>query len=92
MDERRQSASRDIAPTYAEVVEEWADRGGWKGLRFHELRHTHATILIADGVDVKTVQTRLGHSSAVVTMTCYAHAIPLSDGAAAEALDASLFD
>ena len=70
----------------------WANKNGWEGLRFHELRHTHATLLIADGVDVKTVQMRLGHSSAVVTMTCYAHAIPLSDGAAAEALDASLFD
>ena len=70
----------------------WADKHGFDGLRFHELRHTHATLLIADGVDVKTVQMRLGHSSAVVTMSCYAHAIPLSDGAAAETLDAALFD
>ena len=70
----------------------WADRNGFTGLRFHELRHTHATLLISNGVDVKTVQMRLGHSSAVVTMTCYAHAIPLSDGAAAETLDAALFD
>ncbi|MBR3224321.1 MAG: site-specific integrase [Atopobiaceae bacterium] len=70
----------------------WADRNGFVGLRFHELRHTHATLLISNGVDVKTVQMRLGHSSAVVTMSCYAHAIPLSDGAAAETLDAALFD
>lgn len=70
----------------------WADRNGFPGLRFHELRHTHATLLISNGVDVKTVQMRLGHSSAVVTMSCYAHAIPLSDGAAAETLDAALFD
>ena len=70
----------------------WADKNGWEGLRFHELRHTHATLLISNGVDVKTVQMRLGHSSAVVTMSCYAHAIPLSDGAAAETLDAALFD
>lgn len=69
----------------------WADRNGWVGLRFHELRHTHATLLIARGVDVKTVQMRLGHSSAEITMSCYAHAIPLSDGAAAASLDAALF-
>lgn len=69
----------------------WADRNGWQGLRFHELRHTHATLLIARGVDVKTVQMRLGHSSAEITMSCYAHAIPLSDGAAAASLDSALF-
>ena len=69
----------------------WADANGYKGLRFHELRHTHATLLIAGGTDVKTVQMRLGHASAEVTMSCYAHAIPLSDTTAAKALDAELF-
>jgi integrase len=69
----------------------WADENGYTGLRFHELRHTHATLLIAGGADVKTVQMRLGHSSAEITMSCYAHAIPLSDGAAASSLDVSLF-
>jgi integrase len=69
----------------------WVDANGWEGLRFHELRHTHATLLIAGGADVKTVQMRLGHSSAEITMSCYAHAIPLSDGAAASSLDTSLF-
>ena len=68
----------------------WADNHGWDGLRFHELRHTHATLLIASGVDVKTVQMRLGHSSADITMSCYAHALPFSDGAAPVLLDASL--
>ncbi len=69
----------------------WANDNGWKGLRFHELRHTHATLLIANGADVKTVQMRLGHSSAEITMSCYAHAIPLSDSAYASSLDSSLF-
>lgn len=69
----------------------WTDSNGWEGLRFHELRHTHATLLISSGVDVKTVQLRLGHSSADITMSCYAHAIPLSDCHAASALDSKLF-
>lgn len=69
----------------------WADDNGWEGLRFHDLRHTHATLLISGGTDVKTVQMRLGHSSAEITMSCYAHAIPLSDTNAAENIDSSLF-
>lgn len=69
----------------------WADENGWEGIRFHDLRHTHATLLISGGTDVKTVQMRLGHSSAEITMSCYAHAIPLSDTNAAENIDSSLF-
>ena len=53
------------------------------GYNFHELRHTQATLLIGQGSDVKTVQHRLGHSSASLTMDVYAHAIPANDEAAA---------
>lgn len=52
-------------------------------LRFHELRHTQASQLLASGVDVKTVQTRLGHSSASLTLDWYAHALPENDRKAA---------
>lgn len=69
----------------------WAEENSLGGLRFHELRHTHATLLISSGVDVKTVQMRLGHASAEITMSCYAHALPLSDGNAANSLDSALF-
>ena len=54
------------------------------GFNFHELRHTQATLLIGKGTDIKTVQHRLGHSSASLTMDVYAHAIPSNDEAAAE--------
>lgn len=46
----------------------------YKGLKFHELRHTQATLLIANGVDIKTVQNRLGHAKAAMTLDFYAHA------------------
>ena len=69
----------------------WADNSGWPGLRYHDLRHSHATILIANGVDVKTAQMCLGHSSAEITLSIYAHAIPLADSTAASAMDAALF-
>lgn len=68
----------------------WADfraDAGFDGLKFHELRHTHATLLIANGVDVKTVQGRLGHSSADITMNVYAHALPRNDAQAASEID-----
>lgn len=54
------------------------------GFNFHELRHTQATLLIGQGADIKTVQHRLGHSSASLTMDVYAHAIPANDEAAAK--------
>ena len=59
---------------------------GFHGLKYHELRHTHASLLIGAGVDVKTVQTRMGHSSADITMNVYAHAMPRNDEIAAAML------
>ena len=63
---------------------------GFPTLKFHELRHTQATQLLANGVDVKTVQARLGHANASVTLNWYAHAIPENDVEAA-AVVGSLF-
>lgn len=63
---------------------------GYVGFNFHELRHTQATLLIGSGADVKTVQNRLGHSSASLTMNIYAHAIEQNDRDAAERMGAIL--
>lgn len=60
-----------------------ARHGHYRGLRFHELRHTQATLLIADGVDVKTVQHRLGHENVSTTLDLYAHATHENDMKAA---------
>ena len=52
---------------------------------FHELRHTNGSLLIALGIDVKTVQQRLGHAHAQVTLDVYAHVMPgVADDAAAQ--------
>lgn len=64
----------------------WRDKNGFPGLKFHELRHTQATMLLANGVDVKTVQTRLGHANPSITLGWYAHAIPENDHDAAQML------
>ena len=57
---------------------------GFPDLKLHELRHTQATLLLGAGVDLKTVQHRLGHSSASLTLDTYAHAIPANDRTAAD--------
>lgn len=64
------------------------DGNGFEGLRFHELRHTRATLLLGSGVDVKTVQARLGHADASITLNWYAHAMPGNDRQAADLLAA----
>lgn len=58
----------------------------FEGLKFHELRHTQATQMLARGVDVKTVQNRLGRASAALTLNTYAHALPENDRKAAAML------
>lgn len=45
-------------------------------IRFHDLRHTHATILLKAGIHPKIVQERLGHSSISVTLDTYSHVLP----------------
>jgi integrase len=60
----------------AELAHLWPEYGG---LHFHDLRHTHATWLIAQRVPMIAVAGRLGHASAVVTMMVYAHVDKLVD-------------
>lgn len=45
-------------------------------IRFHDLRHTHATILLQMGVNPKLVADRLGHSSVKITLDTYSHVLP----------------
>ena len=49
------------------------DRAGLPEIRFHDLRHTFATLALQNGVDVKTVSGMLGHFSAGFTLDTYAH-------------------
>lgn len=63
-----------------------ADRHGWRELHFHTLRHFNATQLIAAGVDVRTVASRLGHASPSVTLNVYSHAVESANAAAAEVM------
>lgn len=53
-------------------------------IRLHDLRHTHATLLLAAGVPVKVVSERLGHTKVAMTLDVYAHVLPAMDRDAAD--------
>ena len=59
-------------------------------VRFHDLRHTHASLLLAAGVPIHVVQARLGHESIKTTVDIYGHLLPTSDATAAAVLGATL--
>lgn len=65
-------------------------KNGFRYIRFHDLRHTSATILINQGVHAKIISERLGHGSIATTMNIYGHALRSADQAAADKFD-SLF-
>ncbi len=58
-----------------------------QGVRFHDLRHTHAAMLIAQGEHPKVIQSRLGHASITTTLNTYGHLFEGLDEAAADRLD-----
>jgi integrase len=60
-------------------------------IRFHDLRHTHATLLLAAGVHPKVVQERFGHASISITLDLYSHVAPGMQEDAAEKLGALVF-
>jgi len=63
---------------------------GLGGIGLHRLRHTHASQLIASGLDVVIVSKRLGHSNPAVTLRIYAHMFAARDDKAADAINAAL--
>ncbi|MGH8923573.1 MAG: tyrosine-type recombinase/integrase [Acidimicrobiia bacterium] len=63
---------------------------GLSGLGFHDLRRANATAMVAEGVDVKTAQARLGHSDPRLTLAIYAQATTEGDRRAADRLGARL--
>jgi integrase len=59
-------------------------------VRFHDLRHSHATHLLSSGVHPKVAQERLGHSSIAITLDLYSHIIPGMQEDAAARVDLAL--
>lgn len=75
--------SWDGSPVHHDTPSRWwrnfADANGYAGIRFHDLRHTHATLLLANNIDAVAVAARMGHASPDTTYRYYAHAIRKRD-------------
>jgi integrase len=60
---------------------------GLKNIRLHDARHTHASLMLKQGIHPKVVQERLGHSSIQITLDTYSHVAPGLQDAAAKRFD-----
>jgi integrase len=60
-------------------------------IRLHDLRHTHATLLLQAGVHPKIVSERLGHAKISITLDVYSHAMPTMQREAATKLGALVY-
>ena len=65
-------------------------KAGLPKIRFHDLRHTCATLMLQAGVNVKVVSEMLGHSTVTLTLDTYSHVLPLMQEDAAAKMDALL--
>ena len=77
------------------LTHEWqklVKRCGLRAIRFHDLRHAHATHLLASGVHPKIASERLGHSSVGITLDLYSHVTRGMQADAAALVDAALQD
>lgn len=86
-------AREDGSPERPDHVSDHFDllvaRSGLPRIRFHDLRHTHATLMLTNGVSAKAVSERLGHSTIALTLDTYSHVLPaLGEEAAVRAAQA----
>ena len=65
---------------------------GLRKIRLHDLRHTHATMLVLAGVDFKTISNRLGHTDIKITLNRYSHVLEEMDRKASENISNIMFN
>ncbi len=76
--------------SFSTVFAAFIRRSGLPHVRFHDLRHSHATQLLKQGVHPKIVSERLGHSKIGITLDTYSHVMPGMQEEAAQKIDAAL--
>jgi len=72
-----------VGHTFSDVLK----KAGIPHIRFHDLRHTHATLMLKSAVHPKVISERLGHASVAFTLDTYSHVVPGLQEAAAERFD-----
>lgn len=81
-------------PIHPDTITNWfakfIKRSELPYVTLHSLRHTNATLMIAEGTDVCTVSRRLGHANTATTLNIYAHALKSKDREAANTIDRTL--
>jgi integrase len=75
--------ARNLVRSFKALLKE----AGLPEIRFHDLRHTAATLMLQQGVHPKIVQERLGHSQISLTLDIYSHVLPTMQEEAARKLD-----
>jgi len=75
-----------VTRTFSKAVR----KAGLPHIRLHDLRHTHATLMLKAGVHPKIVSERLGHAGISITLDTYSHVLPGLQEAAAERFDSLL--
>jgi integrase len=87
-------SNRSGGPTQARrVIEQFHNalkEAGLRQVRFHDLRHSCATLLLVQGVSPRVVMEVLGHSEIAVTMNAYSHVVPELQREAAQRMQAIL--
>lgn len=78
-------APTTFTPMFAKVA-----KGAQLAVRFHDLRHTHATQLLQQGIHPKIVSERLGHATIAITLDTYSHVLPDMQEGAARAIDVAI--
>jgi integrase len=75
------------------LTQDWVrkiEKTGLPAYRFHDLRHAHATHMLANGIHPKVASERLGHSKVGITLDLYSHVLPGMQEDAAERIDEAL--
>jgi integrase len=81
-----------INPDYfSQVFDRRVGKSTLPAIRLHDLRHTHASILLKQGVPLKVVSERLGHTNPAFTLSVYQHLLPGMQADAAKAFSAAVF-
>lgn len=93
-EQERLFIQEDGRPIFPDTINNWlrgfVERNSLPKITPHSLRHTFATLQIAAGVDIRTVQARTGHSQASTLLNIYSHALESAQDKAAETMDMML--
>ena len=80
-----------IPSSFGYWYEVWVKKNNLPVVRFHDLRHTNATLMLLNNVPAKVAAQRLGHATIGITMDLYSHVMVSMQEAAADAIEDTLF-